>query len=60
MSSKTLEPGNKAPISGQYMQFDANKRPVKEITSTKSHPLPPGPSGATYRPVDPTKNKSGR
>jgi len=53
--SKTrgLSPGIKAPVSGQYK----NTRTRTEVTSVKGEPLPPGPKGSKYNPVDTTKHK---
>lgn len=57
MARKGLNPGTKAPTSGQY-------RPARggaEVTVPKGHRLPPGPSkGTSWVNVDPTKNASGR
>ena len=60
MADKPLRPGSTAPHSGQYQQVGPRGGKGKEVTSVKGEPLPPGPSGTTYKLVDPTKNKSGR
>ena len=57
-----LRPGNKAPISGQYLEVGPRGGNVgtHEVTSTKNNPLPPTQvAGRTYKPVDGTNNKSG-
>jgi hypothetical protein len=60
--SKALKPGTPAPISAQYGIVGPRGGDTgKEVTVPKGHTLPPPPKpGQTYRPVDPTKNKSGR
>lgn len=60
MAKEPLRPGNKAPISAQYGQYGPRGGFIKEVTSVKNHSLPPGPPGVTYKPLDPTKNNSGR
>lgn len=59
---KTLKPGEKAPLSGQYEIIgQRGGRTGEERTVVKREPLPPTPKpGQGYRPVDPTRNKSGR
>jgi len=57
-----LRPGNKAPISGQYLEVGPRGGNVgtHEVTSTKNNPLPPTQvAGRTYKPIDGTNNKSG-
>ncbi len=51
-SSPVLRPGTPAPVSGIY-QTPAGQ----QVVSTQGHPLPPGPKGTTYEPVDPAKHK---
>ena len=51
--AKGLPPGKPAPESGQYR----NTKTGAEVTSTKGHPLPPGPKGSTYTLADKTKHK---
>lgn len=60
--AKTYNPGDKAPISGQYeIVGPRGGKTNKEITSIKGKTLPPSPKkGQTYKPVDGTKNKSGK
>jgi hypothetical protein len=56
-----LKPGNEAPKSGQYEQVGPRGGRGREVTSVKGEPLPPTTQqGATYKLVDPTKNKSGK
>lgn len=56
-----LKPGTPAPGSGQYQEIGPRGGPRREITSEKGNPLPPTTTkDATYKFVDPTKNKSGR
>ncbi len=59
---KTVKPGESAPISGQYEIIGPRGgRTGEERTAVKGRTMPPTPDpGQTYRPVDPTKNKSGR
>jgi hypothetical protein len=59
---KTFKPGEKAPLSGQYEIIGPRGgRSGEERTVVKREPLPPTPKpGQGYRPVDPTRNKSGR
>ena len=60
-TSSGLKPGQKAPISGQYLQVGPRGGKGREVTSTKGKPLPPTTKkDSTYTLVDPTKNKSGR
>jgi len=56
------KPGTTAKISAQYGIFGPKGGNIgKEVTVPKGHTLPPTPKpGQTYRPVDPTKNKSGK
>lgn len=61
--SKTngLKPGNEAPKSGQYQEIGPRGGKGREITSVKGESLPPTTQqGASYKLVDPSKNKSGR
>ena len=52
-TSGNLRPGKPAPISGIYQrQPDGD-----QVVSTQGHPLPPGPPGTTYKPVEPAKHK---
>jgi hypothetical protein len=51
-NSSQLRPGNPAPVSGI---FQSNKG--QQVVSTQGKPLPPGPKGTTYRPVDTPKHK---
>ena len=56
-----LRPGQKAPASGQYGQVGPRGGKGREVTAVKGKPLPPTTTqGATYKLVDPSKNKSGR
>ena len=56
-----LRPGQKAPASGQYRQIGPRGGKGREVTAVRNEPLPPTTTkGATYRLVDPSKNKSGR
>lgn len=56
-----LKPGNEAPKSGQYVEIGPRGGKGREVTSVKGEPLPPTTQqGASYKLVDPTKNKSGR
>ncbi len=59
---KNLKPGQKAPISGQYLVVGPRGgKTNKEVTSIKGKILPPTTqTGQTYIPVDPTRNKSGK
>jgi hypothetical protein len=56
------KPGEKAPLSGQYgIVGPRGGETGEERTSVKGRVLPPTPkTGQSYRPVDPTRNKSGR
>ena len=61
MPSEKLKPGHTAPNSGQYQEIGPRGGKGREITSTKGNPLPPTiKKNASYKLVDPTKNKSGR
>ena len=61
LKRRRLQPGVKAPRSGQYQQIGPRGGKGKEVTVVKGEPLPPSPSkGGTYKLVDATKNKSGR
>ena len=62
MSKKSgFKPGEKAPGSGQYQEIGPRGGKGREVTSEKGNPLPPTTKpGATYKYVDPTKNKSGK
>lgn len=56
-----LNPGNKAPNSGQYREVGPRGGKGREVTVTKGEPLPPSTKpGSTYKLTDPTDNKSGR
>lgn len=60
MSKGSFKPGQKAPASGQYQQVGPRGGKGHEVTVTKGEPLPPTQAtGATYRLVDRSKNKSG-
>ena len=60
MPKKSLNPGTKAPASGQYQQIGPRGGKGREVTSVKGEPLPPTTTkGSTYKLVDRTKNKSG-
>ena len=55
MTMKTYNPGEKAPVSGQYQ----NPTTKTEVTVVKGEPLPPTPGkGQGYKLVDPTKHKT--
>lgn len=55
MTKQILNPGEKAPVSGQYQ----NPKTKTEVTVVKGEPLPPTPGkGQGYKLVDPTKHKS--
>src|SRR5688572_28510468 len=58
--SNSQKPGSPARISAQYGIFGPRGGNTgKEVTVPKGHTLPPTPKpGQTYRPVDPTNNKS--
>lgn len=61
--SKPLKPGEIAPISAQYEIVGPRNGRIngEERTVPKGRPLPPTPKPKqAYKPVDPTKNKSGR
>jgi hypothetical protein len=62
MSSKSLKPGQKAPVSGQYEVIGPRGgRTGTERTVVRGEPLPPTPaSGQGYRVADPTKNGAGK
>ena len=54
MSKQILNPGEKAPDSGQYQ----NSKTKTEVTVVKGKQLPPTPAkGQGYKLVDPTKHK---
>ncbi|MEO1128486.1 MAG: YjzC family protein [Planctomycetota bacterium] len=56
-----LKPGDTAPRSGQYQEIGPRGGKGREVTSVKGETLPPTTqSGASYKLVDGTKNKSGR
>jgi hypothetical protein len=56
-----LKPGERSPASGQYVEIGPRGGKHHEITSIKGAPLPPTQMpGATYKLVDPSKNKSGK
>lgn len=58
---ENLKPGSPAPGSGQYREIGPRGGERREVTSEKGNPLPPTTTkNATYRFVDPTRNKSGR
>lgn len=55
MSKQTLNPGEKAPVSGQYQ----NPKTKTEVTAVEGKPSPPTPGkGQGYKLVDPTKHKN--
>ena len=55
-----LKPGQTAPVSGQYQQVGPRGGKGHEVTNVKGKTLPPTTTpGATYKLVDPSKNKSG-
>lgn len=55
MSKQSLNPGEKAPASGQYQ----NSKTKTEVTVVKGEPMPPTPGkGQSYKLVDPTKHKN--
>lgn len=60
--SKTVKPGQSAPISAQYEIVGKRGGSTgEERTAVRGKPMPPTPKpGQSYKPVDPTKNKSGR
>jgi len=63
MNAKTasLKPGNIARASGQYQEIGPRGGKGHEVTVVKGEPLPPTrKSGATYKLVDRSKNKSGQ
>lgn len=60
MKQGPLKPGTPAPVSAQYQKIGPRGGKGPEVTVPKGHTLPPAPKGTTYKPVDPTKNKSGR
>lgn len=62
MSRNRLNPGERAPYSGQYeIVGPRGGRTGEERTVTRREPLPPTPKPhQTYRLADPTKNNAGR
>lgn len=50
--ANVLRPGDKATFSGIYRRNDG-----EQVVSTQGKPLPPGPQGATYKPIIPAKHK---
>jgi hypothetical protein len=60
--NQSVKPGEPAPLSGQYAVVGPRGGDTgKEVTAVKGKPMPPAPKpGVTYKPVDGTKNKSGR
>lgn len=57
---KGMNPGATAPRSGQYQERGPRGGAGREVTVPKGKTLPPTTQkGATYKLVDPTKNKSG-
>jgi len=62
MANKPLKPGNTAPVSAQYGIFGPRGGNTgEERTVPRGTILPPTPKpGQTYKPVDRTRNKSGR
>lgn len=61
MSKNTLNPGQKAPKSGQFQEVGPRGGRGREVTSVRGEPLPPTTApNRHYVLVDPTKNKSGR
>ena len=60
-NNEPLKPGSEAPNSGQYQEVGPRGGKGREVTSVKGETLPPTTQpGATYKLVDPSKNKSGR
>ena len=59
--SKTMNPGEKAPASGQYERIGPRGGETgKEVTVVEGEPLPPTPNpGEKYKLVDRTKHKRG-
>lgn len=59
---KTVKPGERAPISGQYeITGPRGGHTGEERTAVKGNTMPPTPRPRQgYVPVDPTKNRSGR
>jgi hypothetical protein len=51
-ASGKLRPGTPAPVSGIYQTPTG-----QQVVSTQGHPLPPGPPGTTYKPVEPAHHK---
>jgi len=51
-ASGKLRPGTPAPVSGIYQTPSG-----QQVVSTQGHPLPPGPPGTTYKPVEPAHHK---
>jgi putative alpha-1,2-mannosidase len=61
MAKGSLRPGQTAPISAQYQEIGPRGGQGREVTVPKGSTLPPTTRpNATYKPVDPTNNKSGR
>ena len=60
--ARSIKPGERAPISGQYEIVGPNGGGTgSERTGVKVKTMPPPPKpGQGSVPVDPTKNKSGR
>ena len=57
MTKKIYKPGEKVPVSGQYM----NIKTKKEVTCVEDEPFPPTPKpNQRYMLVDVTKHKSPR
>jgi len=54
---KTLKPGEKVPVSGQYEEIGPRGgKTGKEITGVKGKTLPPPHNGVAYRLADRTKH----
>jgi hypothetical protein len=60
--SKSMKPGEKAPVSGQYeIVGPRGGKTGEERTVVRHEPLPPTPEkGQSYVIADRTKNQSGR
>lgn len=54
---RRLEPGERAPASGQYAVFDnLGNLQEREVTCVKGKPLPPIPGGGFYLLADRTRH----
>jgi hypothetical protein len=61
MKKPRLTPGTPAPISGEYRPLYPNGTRGAEVTAIQGKPLPPTKvSGATFVPVRPARNGSGK